>query len=312
MSNTAIAQLVGVSRPTVIGWRDRYQAGGIGGLQDEQRPGRPRSIDHAAIVAATLMPPPKKLGVTHWSTRLLGKHLGVSDATVAKAWRDYGIQPWRAESFRFSTDPELFAKVVDVVGLYLAPPQNAIVLSVDEKSQIQALERSAPVLPLQPGLAERRSHDYIRHGTSTLFAALEVATGKVTAAVKPRHRHQEFLGFLKQVARAYPEGELHLVMDNYAAHKHAEVKRWLAANPRIICHFTPTHASWMNLVEVWFSMIERQAIHRGSFTSVKELNAKIRAFINGWNNRCHPFVWTKTADQVLRKANRQNTSNARH
>jgi transposase len=312
LSNTAIAELVGMSRPTVIGWRDRYLARGVGGLEDKQRPGRPRRIDHAVIVTATLTPPPKKVRVTHWSTRLLARHLGISDATVAKAWRDYGIQPWRSESFRFSTDPQLVAKVVDVVGLYLAPPENAIVLSIDEKSQIQALERSAPILPLQPGLAERRSHDYIRHGTSTLFAALEVATGKVTAAVKPRHRHQEFRAFLKQVARAYPEGELHLVMDNYAAHKHKDVQKWLAANPRLVCHFTPTHASWMNLVEVWFSMIERQAIHRDSFASVTELNVKIRAFIDGWNNRCHPFVWTKTADQILRKANRQNTSNAGH
>src|SRR5918996_3623957 len=163
VSNTAIAELVGVSRPTVIGWRERYQAKGLAGLEDEQRPGRPRSIDHAAIVTATLAPPPKKLGVTHWSTRLLARHLGISDATVAKAWRDYGVQPWRTGSFRFSTDPELVAKVVDVVGLYLAPPENAVVLSIDEKSQIQALERSAPILPLQPGLAERRSHDYIRH-----------------------------------------------------------------------------------------------------------------------------------------------------
>jgi transposase len=199
--------------------------------------------------------------------------------------------------------------VVDVVGLYLAPPENAIVLSIDENSQIQALERSAPILP---ELAERRSHDHIRHGTSTLFAALEVATGKVTAAVKPRHRHQEFLAFLKQVARAYPAGELHLVMDNYSAHKHDKIRKWLAANPRVIVHFTPTHASWMNLVEVWFSMIERQGTQRGSFTSVKELNAKIRAFINGWNDRCHPFVWTKTADQILKKANRHNISNAGH
>lgn len=312
VSNTAIAQRVGVSRPTVIWWRDRYLARGIAGLEDVSRPGRPRSIVHAAIVTATLTPPPKRLGVTHWSTRLLAKRLGVSDATVAKAWRDYGIQPWRAESFRFSTDPQLVAKVVDVVGLYLAPPDNAVVLSIDEKSRIQALERSAPILPTQPGLAERRSHDYIRHGTSTLFAALEVATGKVTAAVKPRHRQQEFLAFLKQVTRAYPDGELHLVMDNYSAHKHDKIRKWLAANPRVIVHFTPTHASWMNLVEVWFSMIERQAIHRGSFTSVKELNAKIRAFINGWNDRCHPFVWTKTADQILKKANRQNTSKAGH
>jgi transposase len=312
MSNTAIAELVGMSRPTVIGWRERYQARGIAGLDDEQRSGRPRSIDHAAIVAATLKPPPAKLGVSHWSTRLLAGRLGISDATVAKAWRDYGVQPWRSQSFRFSTDPQLVAKVVDVVGLYLSPPQNAVVLSVDEKSQIQALERSTPILPLQPGLAQRRSHDYIRHGTSTLFAALEISTGKVTAALKARHRHQEFLAFLKQVARAYPDQDLHLVMDNYAAHKHKTVQDWLAANPRVRCHFTPTHASWMNLVEVWFSLAERQAIHRGSYRSVRDLNAKIRAYIDGWNDRAHPFVWTKTADEILKKANRKNTSNARH
>jgi transposase len=304
-SNTAIAELVGVSRPTVIGWRERYFRRGLAGLVDEPRPGRPRSIDHAAIITATLKPPPKRLGVSHWSTRLLAKLLGISDATVAKAWRDYRIQPWRAESFRFSTDPELVGKVTDVVGLYLAPPENAIVLCVDEKSQIQALDRTAPILPLQPGLIERRSHDYIRHGTSTLFAALEIATGQVTAACKPRHRHQEFLAFLRQVAHAYPDQTLHLVMDNYAAHKHPNVKAWLAANPRVVCHFTPTHASWMNLVEVWFSLIERQAIHRGSFGSVKDLNAKIRAFVNGWNDRRHPFVWTKTAEQILKKANRK-------
>jgi transposase len=312
VSNTAIAQTVGVSRPTVIGWRDRYAVKGIAGLEDEPRSGRPRTIDHAAVITATLKPPPKKYGVTHWSTRLLARHLGIGDATVAKAWREYRVQPWRAESFRFSTDPQLVGKVTDVVGLYLNPPENAIVLCVDEKSQIQALDRTAPILPLQPGLAERRSHDYVRHGTSTLFAALEIATGKVTGACKPRHRNQEFLAFLRQIARAYPERELHLVMDNYAAHKHPNVKAWLAANPRVHCHFTPTHASWMNLVEVWFSLIERQAIHRGTFTSVKDLNAKIRAFVDGWNDRCHPFVWTKTAEQVLKKANRKKTSNAGH
>jgi transposase len=311
-SNTAIAELVGASRPTVISWRERYQAKGIAGLDDEPRSGRPREIDRAAVIATTLRPPPKKYGVTHWSSRLLAGHLRISDHSVATIWREAGIQPWRAESFRFSTDPELAAKVVDVVGLYLAPPENAVVLSVDEKSQIQALDRTAPVLPTQPHLIERRSHDYIRHGTTTLFAALEIATGTVTAALKPRHRHSEFLAFLKQVARAYPHVELHLVMDNYAAHKYPTVKEWLAANPRIHVHFTPTHASWMNLVEVWFSIAERQAIHRGTFTSVRDLNRKIREFIDGWNDRAHPFTWTKTADQILTKANRQKTSNAEH
>jgi transposase len=316
VSNTAIADRVGVSRPTVIGWRQRYQARGIAGLGDEDRSGRPRQIDRSAVLTATLTPPPKKYGITHWSTRLLARHLKISDHSVAVIWREYGIQPWRAASFRFSTDPQLEAKVVDVVGLYLDPPQNAIVLSVDEKSQIQALDRTAPVLPTQPHLIERRSHDYVRHGTTTLFAALEVATGTVTAALKQRHRHTEFLAFLKQIARTYPDDgsgrELHLIMDNYAAHKHPKVKAWLGANPRIRVHFTPTHASWMNLVECWFSMAERQAIHRGTYRSVKDLNAKLRTYIDGWNDRAHPFTWTKPADQILAKANRKKISNAAH
>ena len=313
---TQIAELVGVSRPTVRSWRRRYERSGIAGLSDEKRLGRPRRIDHAKIVSETLKPPPKKLGVTHWSSRLLAARLGIDNTTVARAWRDYGVQPWRSETFKFSTDPELVAKVTDVVGLYLAPPENAIVLCVDEKSQIQALDRTQKMLPMQPGFPERRTHDYVRHGTTTLFAALEVATGKVTAAVKPRHRHQEFLTFLKQVDKAYPDDgsgtELHLVMDNYAAHKRAEVRQWLAANPRIQVHFTPTSGSWLNLVEVWFGIIEKQAIHRGTFGSVKDLNAKIRAFIDGWNDRCQPFVWTKTAEEILAKANRKTTSTTVH
>ena len=312
MSNTAIAQTTGTTRTTVIGWRDRYLAKGIAGLQDEPRPGKPRVIDRSKVIAATLAPPPKKYGITHWSSRLLARHLKISDHSVAVIWRDYGIQPWRAESFRFSTDPQLEAKIVDVVGLYLHPPENAVVLCIDEKSQIQALERTAPVLAMQPHLIERRSHDYIRHGTSTLFAALEIATGKVTGALKPRHRHQEFLAFLKQVAGTYPDQELHLVMDNYAAHKHPAVKAWLAHNPRVVAHFTPTHASWMNLVECWFSIAERQAIHRGSYRSVKELNATIRGFIDSWNDRATPFTWTKTAEQILAKANRPASSNSGH
>jgi len=274
---------------------------------------------HREIVATTLRPPPKKLGVTHWSSRLLAAHLGLGNATVARAWRDYGVQPWRSETFNFSADPELVAKVIDVVGLYLAPPENAIVLSIDEKSQIQALDRTQKMLPMQPGLPERRTHDYVRHGTSTLFAALEVATGKVTAACKPR-RHQEFLALLKQVARAYPADlgeagrriELHLILDNYATHKRVEVRDWLAANPRIHVHFTPTSGSWLNLVEVWFGIIDRQTIRRGTFGSVQDLNAKIRAFINGWNDRAHPIVWTKTADEILKKANRRQPSETDH
>src|SRR3954462_1610084 len=244
VSNTTIADGVGGSRPTVIAWRDRYQAKGIAGLHDEERSGRPRRIDRAKVIAVTLAPPPDKYGVTHWSSRLLARHLRISDHSVATIWREAGVQPWRAESFRFSTDPELEAKVVDVVGLYLDPPENAVVLCVDEKSQIQALDRTAPVLPTQPHLIEKRSHDYVRQldqdGTTTLFAALDIATGKVTSRCQNRHRHEEFLVFLRQVARAYPAIELHLVMDNYAAHKQHAVKAWLAVNPRVHVHFTPT------------------------------------------------------------------------
>jgi transposase/transposase-like protein len=312
VSHTEIAELVGVSRPTVISWRQRYERSGLRGLEDQPRSGRPRRIDHDRIITATLRPPPRSLGVTHWSSRLLAARLKVANTTVARAWRDYGVQPWRAQTFKFSTDPELVAKVSDVVGLYLAPPENAVVLCVDEKSQIQALDRTAPMLPMQPGLPERRTHDYVRHGTTTLFAALEIATGKITGRCQPRHRHQEFLRFLKQVTRAYPDVELHLVMDNYAAHKRIEIRDWLAANPRVHVHFTPTSASWMNLVEVWFGIIERQAIHRGTFGSVKDLTGAIRAFIDGWNDRAHPFAWTKPADQILPEANRQKTSTTEH
>lgn len=312
VSNTEIASRTGVSRPTVISWRVRYERSGLAGLDDLPRSGRPRTLDHGQIVSATLLPPPKKLGVTHWSSRLLADHLKVSFSAVAKAWREYGIQPWRAGTFKFSTDPELVAKVTDVVGLYLNPPENAIVLCIDEKSQIQALDRTQPMLPMQPGSPERRTHDYVRNGTTTLFAALEIATGQVTGLCQDRHRHQEFLRFLKHLARAYPAQQLHLVMDNYAAHKRAEVRDWLAENPRIQVHFTPTSASWLNLVEVWFGIIERQAIRRGTFGNVPELTAAIRKFIAAWNDRAHPFVWTKTADEILKKANRQTTSSTRH
>ena len=310
--NVQIAELVGVSRPTVDLWRGRYQDRGLAGLADGERSGRPRKIDPRRIVEATLRPPPKSLGVTHWSSRLLAARLKVSHVTVAQAWQDFGIKPWKAETFKFSTDPELVAKVDDVVGLYLSPPENAVVLCVDEKSQVQALDRTQQVLPMQPGHAEQRTHDYVRHGTTTLFAALEIATGQVTGLCKQRHRHQEFLAFLKHVARAYPDRELHLVMDNYAAHKRVEIRDWLTANPRIHVHFTPTSGSWLNLVEVWFGIIERQAIRRGTFRSVRELNSKIRDFINGWNTRKHPFIWTKTPDQILSKIERKKTSLTRH
>ncbi|WP_353648229.1 IS630 family transposase [Nakamurella sp. A5-74] len=312
VANARIAIEVGSTTTTVWKWRSRYAATGLTGLLDAPRAGRPKQVDNQRIIAATLTPPPKKYGVTHWSSRLLAGHLNIGNATVARAWRTFGVQPWRSETFKFSTDPELVGKVTDVVGLYLAPPENAVVLCVDEKSQIQALDRTAPMLPVRVGDAEKRTHDYKRHGTTTLFAALEVATGQITGAVKPKHRRQEFLAFLRQLDRAYPEQELHLVMDNYATHKTPEVKTWLEKHPRFHLHFTPTSGSWLNLVEVWFGIIDKQAIRRGIFTSVKDLNAKIRQFITGWNDRKHPFVWTKTTEQILRKANHQATSETRH
>lgn len=312
MANAHIAAEVGTTTTSVWKWRGRCSEAGLAGLGDAARSGRPKLIDDERIIAATLSAPPKKLGVTHWSSRLLADHLKIGNATVARAWRSYGVQPWRVGTFKFSTDPELVAKVTDVVGLYLAPPENAIVLCIDEKSQIQALDRTAPMLPMRIGNAEKHTHDYQRHGTTTLFAALEIATGKVTGAVKPKHRRAEFLSFLRQIDRAYPKQDLHLVMDNYATHKTPEVKAWLEAHPRFRVHFTPTSGSWLNLVEVWFGIIDRQTIRRGIFTSVKDLNAKIRQFITGWNDRKHPFVWTKTPDEILKKANRQPTSETRH
>jgi transposase len=308
-----IVERVGVSKPTVIGWKKRYAAEGLGGLEDRPKPGRPKRVDDVEVVLATLEPPPERLGVTHWSSRLLADQLGISHVWVGKIWKKWGLQPWRTETFKFSTDPELEAKVRDVVGLYLNPPENAIVLSLDEKSQIQALDRTAPILPLRPGLPEKRSHDYIRHGTTTLFAALEIATGKVTDACMPRHRHQEFLRFLKQVAKAYPRKKLHIVLDNYSTHKHPTIRAWLAKNPRVQLHFTPTSGSWLNMVEIFFSIITRQAIRRGSYASVRDLTAAIRAFVDGWNDRCEPFVWTKPADDILDHAKPgQRTSFTRH
>jgi len=305
--NAQIARTVGVSRPTVIGWRDRYAAGGIAALDDQPRPGRPAEIDEIKVVVATLVNggrPPRRLGITHWSARFLATELGISFASVARIWRKWHIQPHRIETFKFSTDPELEAKIRDVVGLYLAPPDNAVVVCVDEKSQIQALDRTAPPLPLKPGLPARRTHDYTRHGTTTLFAALETATGKITAdACYPRHRHQEFLEFLKKVAAACPATDLHVVLDNYGTHKHPEIRRWLARpeNQRITLHFTPASCSWLNMAEIFFGIITRQAIRRGSFRSVRELTTAIGRFIDAYNDRCQPFTWTKDADQLLAK-----------
>ncbi len=304
MSTTVVAKDLGTSPPTVRKWRDRYAMEGVDGLWDYERSGRPPTVDEAMVVAETLTPPPDESGLTHWSSRELAKRVGVSHNEIASIWRNWGIQPHRTESFKFSTDPQLEAKITDIVGLYMDPPENAIVLCADEKSQVQALERSQPMLPVMPGLAARRAHDYLRHGTTSLFAALEVATGRVTDQCYRKHTNQEFLKFLKHVAVEYPNRDLHIVVDNYRTHKHENVRNWLARpeNTRIQLHFTPTGCSWMNLVEVFFSIITRKAIRRGSFSSVSELTTVIRNFIASYNTDCQPFSWAKPAEVIISKA----------
>src|SRR5918997_4133345 len=274
-----IAATVGCAEPTVVTWRRRYAASGLAGLEDLPRPGKPSTLPESLrdrVLELTLTEPPTAVGATHWSSRLLaaalaGEGTPISHVTVARIWHRFGVQPWRAETFKFSTDPQLEGKIRDVVGLYLHPPEKAVVLCVDEKPQIQALERTAAPLPVRPGHPPAASFDYVRHGTTTLFAALEVATGKVTEACTQRHRHQEFLAFLKQVAAAYPRRQLHVVVDNYATHKHPAVRAWLERHPRVRLHFTPTSGSWLNLVEVFFSILIRQALRRGSFLTVADL-----------------------------------------
>jgi transposase len=316
MPNTEIAMRTGTSRPTVLKWRGRYDESGIDGLDDDPRPGRAPVIDEVAVLAETLADkgkPPQHLGATHWSTRLMGNRLGISFASVARIWRKWGIQPHRVETFKFSTDPELETKLRDVVGLYLDPPAGAVVVSVDEKSQIQALDRTQPILPLRQGIPEQHTHDYIRHGTTSLFAALEVASGKITAdACYSRHTHTEFLAFLKLVAKAHPRVRLCVVCDNYATHKHPVVRAWLDKNPRITLHFTPTSCSWLNMVEIFFGIITRQAIRRGTYTDVGDLEAAIRTYIDCYNDRAKPFSWTKTADELLDKIKRKRINATQH
>jgi transposase len=305
-----IAARVGCAEPTVVTWRRRYAERGLAGLEDLPRPGTPSPLPEALrdrVLELTLTEPPTRFGATHWSSRLLAAALAaegtpISHATIARIWHRFGVQPWRAETFKFSTDPALEAKIRDVVGLYLHPPERAVVLCVDEKPQLQALERTAPVLPVRPGQPERQTFDYLRHGTTTLFAALELATGRVTDACTDRHRHQEFGAFLRQVAAAYPRRELHVVVDNYATHNHPAVRVWLARHPRVHLHFTPTSGSWLNLVEAFFSIITRQALRRGSFPTVADLIAAIERFIAAWNDRCTPFTWTKDPDTIIAKA----------
>src|SRR3954449_404676 len=307
-----IAARVGCAEPTVVTWRGRYAESGLAGLADLPQPGSPSPLPEALrdrVLELTLTQPPSRFGATHWSTRLLATALAeegtpISHATIARILHRFGVQPWRAETFKFSTDPELQAKIRDVVGLYLHPPERAVVLCVDEKPQVQALERTAPVLPVRPGHPEAASFDYVRHGTTTLFAALEVATGKVTDVCTERHRHQEFLAFLQQVTAAYPRCQLHVVVDNLATHKHPAVRAWLAAHRRVRLHFTPTSGSWLDLVEAFFSIITRQALRRGSFPTVADLITAIERFIDAWNDRCTPFTWTKDPDTVIAKATR--------
>jgi len=304
LNNTAISERGVGSVQTICLWRKRYAEQGIEGLQDEPKPGRPRTISRdktAEIVATTLTPPES---VTHWSARRLAKQVGVSHSPVPRIWQAYDLKPHRVETFKFSNDAQLKEKVVDIVGLYLNPPDQALVLGVDEKSQIQALSRTQPLLQLRPGQVERHTHDYKRNGTTTLFAALNVATGEVIGECHPRHRHQEFLKFLKQIDKEMPDKELHLILDNYGTHKQEKVQNWLKKHKRFHLHFTPTGASWMNMVEIWFGILTNQAIRRGSFDSVGHLVGAIKAFLARWNEGAKPFVWTKTAEQILAKATR--------
>jgi len=302
-TNVAIARAVGTSVQTVGLWRLKFAEKGLIGLLDEARPGRPRTIDEetvARVIAKSLEPPPG--GESQWSVRLLAQALGLAPTTVHRIWKTHGLKPHQVRTFKYSTDPELEAKVIDVVGLYLHPPEGALVLCVDEKTQIQALDRTQPTLPLKPGKAARWTHDYKRHGTTSLYAALRIATGQVVGECFPRHRSQEFLAFLRLVERTYRGHDLHLVLDNYGTHNTAQVKRWLDRHPRIHFHFTPTGASWLNLVESWFSILTRQHLRRGVYHSVSELTQAIQTYIDGYNQRARPFVWTKPADEVLTKA----------
>jgi len=295
-----------VSHSAISQWRERYRKQGLVALYGESRPGRPREHSDEAVaemIQKVLHSTPK--GATHWSVRLVAKETGISKSTVQRYFNLFGLQPHRRRSFKLSTDPLFVDKVRDVVGLYLNPPDKALVLCVDEKSQIQALERTQPVLPIGLGYVEGVTHDYYRHGTTTLFAALNVANGEVITQCKPRHRHQEFLAFLRHLDDQVPPGlHLHLILDNYATHKHPKVKTWLAKHPRFHMHYTPTYASWLNQVERWFGLITQRALKRASTRSVKQLVAEIQKFVDHYNLHASPFAWTATADSILAKIDR--------
>lgn len=301
-SNSVIAKTLNVSRPTVIHWRTNFVKSGLDGLEDVQKPGRPPVIPENTIKDIISFAMVKPENATHWSTRTMAKEKKVSHMTVQRIWKKVHLQPHRTETFKYSTDPDLIPKTIDIIGLYLNPPDNALVLSADEKSQIQALDRTQPLLPLRPGQVERHTHDYVRHGTTCLFAALEIASGKVIAECHPRHRHNEFLKFLKLIDKQTPlEKDIHLIIDNYSTHKHQKVKNWLKRHSRIHFHFTPTGSSWLNQIETWFSILTNKRIRRGIFKSVKELIDAIKHYIEVNNSNPKPFVWTKTANEIISK-----------
>lgn len=304
--NTAIARRLDISNPTVCHWRKKWFEQGIVGLYGEARPGRPRTHDEEAVahLLRTVLEQ-RPTARTHWTVRSAATTTGLSKSTVGRMLALFGVQPHRSKSFKLSSDPLFVEKVKDIVGLYLNPPDHAVVLCVDEKRQIQALERTQPVLPLGLGYIEGITHDYVRHGTTTLFAALDIANGRVLTQCRPRHRHQEFLGFLKHIEANVPADlDVHLVIDNYATHKHPTVKGWLAARPRFQVHHTPTYASWLNQVERWFALLTQRQIRRGSFLSAKELIAKIEAFVHAYNDQPRPFAWIATSEAILGKIER--------
>ena len=306
-ANSAVARRFELTNATVGKWRSRFVELRIKGLYDEIRPGRPRTIEDeqvASLIRRTLQKKPKD-GSTHWSVRRAAKESGISKSSVHRYLQLFSVKPHLSATFKLSTDAFFIEKLRDVVGLYLNPPDNAIVISVDEKSQCQALERTQPMLPLGLGYVEGITHDYKRHGTTTLFAALDVLNGTVLTECKPRHRHQEFLAFLRKIEATVPRNQdIHLIVDNYSTHKHARVKAWMARRPRWHIHFIPTYSSWLNQVERFFALITEKAIRRGSFSSVKDLVGKVDHFVTQYNKDCTPFVWTATADSIIGKLER--------
>lgn len=309
LSNTQIAQRLGVHRNTARAWRGRFVVERLDGLVDEPRPGRPRTVTDAKVeevITKTLESTPRD--ATHWSTRGMAAEVGLTQSAVHRIWRAFGLQPHRQETWKLSKDPQFVAKVRDVVGLYLDPPERAVVLCVDEKSQIQALDRSAPILPMLPGVPARATHDYKRSGTSSLYAALDITTGQVIGSLHARHRAIEFKKFLQTLDREVPaQLDVHLILDNASTHKTPAIRKWLLAHPRFVLHFTPTSSSWLNLVERWFGELTTKKLRRGAHRSVRQLNADIRAWIDTWNENPKPFVWTKTTDQILESISRYCT-----